>query len=111
MDEEPPDLTKDQVVQIVRRVVCRSDFYAKGRCQEYFRALDYDLETVIELLAECTTAELVKHELDDEYPTRPYYIAEFDIDVEGDSGPLYVKVALRLPELESGYLLSFKPRT
>jgi hypothetical protein len=106
----PPRPTNEEVVEIVRRVVCRSDFYARGRCQKYFRMLNYPLEAVIDLLAECTTDELVKHELDYDYPDRPYYIAEFDVHDDAEPLPFYIKVALLLPDMESGYLLSFHLR-
>lgn len=111
LGDEPPHLSDEQVLQIIRRVVCKPDFYAHSRCQGHLRALGYDLQTVAELIAECSADELDKHALDDQYPSRKCYIVVLDIHVTGESRPFYVKVALLLPELESGYLLSFHLRT
>jgi hypothetical protein len=104
----PPRLTVKQVVQPVQRVASRSDFHAKRRCEAGFQRFGYDIDSVAAWLCECEERELNKHGLDDEFPDRPYYIASFKMRVHGDdNSPYYVKVAMLLPELESGYLLSF----
>ena len=70
-------------------------------------SLGYDAEGVCELLTDCNIGELAKHEPDYEYPRRQAYIAVMRIELDGEPLPLYVKVALRLPEMTTGTLLSF----
>jgi hypothetical protein len=70
----------------------------------------YDILGVAELLCDCTESEIDKHEISDRYPEYQDYIVVLDIDLEGEQVPFYVKVALSLPDLEAGELMSFHPR-
>jgi hypothetical protein len=102
--------TDPEVVAGVRRVAAAPDFWAHDRCQEYFRALGWDLESVAELLCECDDDALFDHGPDRD-PDRPdCYIAELEILGGGETIPFYLKVVLVLPEMVSGYLLSIRLR-
>jgi hypothetical protein len=69
----------------------------------------YDMEGVNELLAECPSEELFEHELSDNYPTFNDYVVKLKVNLEDERVPFYVKVALSLPNLYHGELMSFHP--
>ncbi len=67
----------------------------------------YDIDGVSELLVQCSDEELWKHELSEHYPEKNDYAVVLKIELEEELHPFYVKVALHLPTLESGELVSF----
>jgi hypothetical protein len=69
----------------------------------------YDMDGVNELIANCFDSELHEHCLSDNYPDFNDYIVILKVDLEGERQPFYVKVALSLPALEYGELMSFHP--
>ena len=48
--------------------------------------------------------------MSENYPEHYDYIVVFEIDLEDEPIPFYVKVALHLPDLTDGELMSFHPR-
>jgi hypothetical protein len=79
------------------------------RCQDDIDDLDYDIDDILALLGACDLSELQKHGPDDK--GRPDWIAVLRIQPAGEPVPFYVKVALAMPELSRGRLLSFKIRS
>lgn len=69
----------------------------------------YDMDGVNELIAGCEDAELHEHCLSDNYPEFNDYIVILKVDLENERQLFYVKVALSLPALEHGELMSFHP--
>jgi hypothetical protein len=67
----------------------------------------YDIKAVNELVSKCPDHSLNKHELSYRYPEYNDYMVVLKLDIEGESRPFYVKVALHLPALQSGELVSF----
>lgn len=80
----------------------------RGEAKNYLDALGYDIQAVCELLADCEDDDLIGNEPDDR--GRNDRIAKLVIHVEGERLPFYIKVALHLPDMASGLLLSFKLR-
>lgn len=105
--QPPPSPSADEVVTALRAAAA-TGLSVHERAQGNLIALGYDIQDVCELLVECELAELVKHEPDHDHPRRNDYIAVLRIEVEGEPLPFYVKVALHLPEMSKGMLLSFK---
>lgn len=102
------DPTDAEVLNALRRVG-RSGSVSVGniRAQRDMGALNYSIEDVCDLLAECRDWELKKNEPHRD-PDRPMdRIAVLEIQPEGEPVPFYVKVALELPGLENGDLISF----
>lgn len=108
--QSPPSFTDDEVVRALRAVGTKG-LRAHPRVQSYLVTLGYDIVDVSELVAECEVGELIDHGLDDKYPERQDYIAVLEIHATGEPLPFYVKIALPLPDLATGMLLSFKLRT
>lgn len=67
------------------------------------------MQGVNELVAECPNEELWDHEVSDNYPDYNDYIAILKVELEDERVPFYVKVALALPDLSCGELMSFHP--
>lgn len=108
--QPPPSFTDDEVVKALRAVGAKG-LEVHPRAQASLDALGYDVNDVSGWVAECDVSELVKHELDYEYPKRPDYIAVLSIHIEGEPLPFYVKIALRLPEMIKGRLISLRIET
>lgn len=105
----PTSPSDEEVVAALRVVGAGKRLTADPRVQPYFVALRYDLEDVVDWIADCELDELHHHEPDDK--GRNDYIAFLKIYAEDEPLPFYVKIALHLPEMTSGKLLSFKPWT
>jgi hypothetical protein len=97
------------VVAALRIVGASKRLTVAPRVQPYFVTLGYDVEDVLDWISDCELDELDDHEPDD--GGRNDYIAFLKIFAEDEPLPLYVKIALHLPEMTSGKLLSFKPWT
>ena len=69
----------------------------------------WDMEAVNDLLVECEDSELHEHGLSDHYPEYNDYIVILKVELEDEPHPFYVKVALALPNLTPGELMSFHP--
>jgi hypothetical protein len=105
--ETPP--SDGDVLAALRLVATTRALRVHPRVRPYFVALGYDVQSVCELLAECEPSELIANEPDD--GGRNDRIAIVEIAVEGEPLPFYVKIALHLPEMSTGLLLSFKLRS
>jgi hypothetical protein len=103
-----PCFTDDEVIHSLRQAARRGLTHTR---QGEADLLKYgcDIQDVCELVADCTVGELNKHELSQNYPDYNDYIAVLKIDLEGEKDPFYVKVALSLPDLKCGELMSFHP--
>jgi hypothetical protein len=101
----PASPSDDQVVAALRIVGADRSLTVAERVQPYFVTLHYDLEDVHDWIADCDLSDLAKHEPDDQ--GRSDYIAVLKIYVEGEPLPFYVKIALHLPDMTSGKLISF----
>lgn len=91
----------------VQRAAGASRLELVPRCDEQARALGYDAEEVMDVIAnfvELDDVVLCEH---DDQPMRPFHVMAFQVEVEERSPPFYIKVALWLPELERGRVLSF----
>jgi hypothetical protein len=74
------------------------------------RLLGLEPSDALDIVAAATLSQIRKSERDN--GGRPFWILELNIpNRESPTGVLYVKPALHLPSLTSGYLLSFKPST
>jgi hypothetical protein len=74
------------------------------------RLLQLEPSDALEVVANATMSQIVKSEQDD--GGRQFWILELSIPhPNSPSGLLYVKPALALPTLMSGYILSFKGST
>lgn len=105
-----PALPSDeQVIAALRNVGSTKRLTVAERVQPYFVALGYDLEDVADWISDCELDELYHHEPDDK--GRNDHVAVLKIYAEDELLPFYVKIALQLPEMSSGRLLSFKPWT
>jgi hypothetical protein len=76
------------------------------RCQLDADDLDYDLEDIAALVACLDQSEVQEHALDDK--GRPDLIVIMRIHPSGEPVPFYIKLALRIPALSPGRILSFK---
>ena len=106
----PPTFTDAQILDALRRAAGRGLTHTRQGEADVFE-WGYDIQGVNELVAGCTAKELSDggHELSDKYPDFNDYIAWLKVDLEGERKPFYVKVALSLPDLGSGELMSFHP--
>ena len=106
-DESPlPSFTDSDVLARLRDAAARGLTHTRQAGNDLFK-YGWDIQSVNELLKECSEDELHCHELSDHYPEHNDYVVILKIDLEGERHPFYVKVALHLPNLESGELLSF----
>lgn len=101
-----PRPTDAQVIAALKRAAAPGCLVVARRCQGYLLVAGEDQETVSELIADCRVEELVKH-CTDNNPARQDYIAV--LRMHNGTEDCYVKVALRLPDLHPGRLISFKP--
>ena len=101
-----PSFSDAEVIARLRRAAQRGLSHSRNGDTDLLK-YGFNIEGANELIAECSEKELNKHELSDRYPEYNDYIVVLKIDLEGERHPFYVKVALRLPDLESGELLSF----
>lgn len=110
MAGEPPKptFTDAQVLDALRAAARRGLTQTRQADGDLF-VWKYDMEGVNELLAECPDEELQDHELSDSYPAFNDYIVILKVNLEDERVPFYVKVALTLPNLEPGELMSFHP--
>lgn len=77
------------------------------RCEEPMRALGYDAASVMEILAEMVEQrDVVTCEPCDD-PKRHCHVMAFEVAFEDEPVPIYIKVALQLPNLLDGTVLSF----
>lgn len=106
-DDSPPNPSDDEVIAALR-IAAAAGLGQSRPAENDLQKYDYDLQGVCELIAECTVDEIHKHELDDGYPERNYYIVVLNVELDDEPQPFYVKVALDLPEMKTGRLLSFK---
>lgn len=79
----------------------------RGEAQRDIKALKHDILTACDFVAGCTESQIFKNEPDRD-PRYSNWIAGFKMP-HGSGPPLYVKVALGLPNLDSGHFLSFHP--
>jgi hypothetical protein len=105
----PVSPSDEQVVAALRIVGATKRLTVAQRVQPYFVTLGYDLEDVADWISDCEQDELHRHEPDDK--GRSDHVAVLKIYAEEELLPFYVKIALQLPEMTSGKLLSFKPWT
>lgn len=70
--------------------------------------MEYDNEGVMSIIAECDHSELDQSEPDKDV-TRNDWIAVLKVELEEEEMPIYLKVALKRPELRFGLVLAFKP--
>ena len=105
-DPKPPS---DEVVVAALRSVAttKGRLLVHPRCQDDMVRERFDLPDACDLVAACSVDEIHKNEPDYD-PDRLDQIVVLRIELE-DGYDLYVKIALQLPELTSGYFLSFKP--
>jgi hypothetical protein len=102
----PPSFTDEYVLSCLRAAAGRGLTHTR-QGQADLLAYDWDMEDINELIKACSEDELNRHELSDSYPKFNDYIVVLKVDLEGERRPFYVKVALALPDLSSGELLSF----
>ena len=76
-------------------------------CQDDMCRLEYDLDSACELVAGCRLTQLRRSAPDDNPARDDQWIAILKAEPE-EGEYLYVKVALRLPKLETGRFISFK---
>jgi hypothetical protein len=103
----PSGPTKNEVVEIVRRIGREKAlvFSRRHGVQDQVIELNHDLESIAEFLASVESHEITKHDFDDK--DRPDYIVVMRMHYDGEL-PIYLKLALPLPEMETARLLSFK---
>ena len=104
---EPPRINTPDVLNALRNAAAEG-LSVSRRCQSYLDKYLYEIDDVCDLLAECTEDEIHKHEYDDQYPERQDYIVVVRLELDDEPFPFYVKVALHLPDMASGRLVSFK---
>ena len=106
--QPPPSFSDDEVVKALRAAGAKG-LMVHPRAQSVLNALQqYDISDVSEWVAECVASELHKHELDYDYPARQDYIAVLNIHLPGEPLAFYVKIALQLPHLAPGKLISLR---
>lgn len=98
-----------ELVALIRRLAEGKALTIHPRCQDDADDLDYDLEDIAALLACLDPSELHKHEMDNK--GRSDYVAVLRIQPSGEPRPFYVKIAIRIPALKRGRILSFKTWT
>lgn len=110
MAGEPPvpTFTDAQVLAALREAARRGLTQTRQGEADVFD-WGYDMDGVNELIADCLDSELHEHCLSDNYPDFNDYIVILKVDLEGEQQRFYVKVALSLPALEHGELMSFHP--
>src|SRR4051812_1006014 len=104
---DPAPIATDKVLDALRNAAAEG-LSVSRRCQTDLNKYEYDIDDVCDLLADCTEAEIHKHEYDELYPEREDYMVIVRLELEAEPFPFYVKVALHLPEMVSGRLVSFK---
>ena len=102
-----PSSPSDAEVITALRAAAARGLVVHPRVQPDIRQLDYDVADICELIAQCGTHEIVKHEPDYD-PDRNDYIVVLKIEIDESPYALYVKVALHLPHMARGKLLAFK---
>lgn len=103
-----PSFTDAQVLAALREAAKRGLDQTRQGGGDVFD-WGYDMQGVNELIADCEDSELHESCLSDNYPEHNDWIAILKVPLEGEAKPFYVKVALRLPRLKSGELMSFHP--
>lgn len=106
MSRERPSTSNISMMDRLRETAAARGICVHGRAQYELDDAGFDADGVCELLRECQNSELHKNEPDKD-PNRPFRILELRIPL--DDGDYYVKVALKLPRLSTGILLSFRP--
>jgi hypothetical protein len=104
--DSPPTPSDDEVLEVLRAVAGRGLTQSRPANDDLIK-YQYDIEGVEELLRECTLSEIHKHEPDHDYPNRNDYVVVLKIALDEEPQPFYVKVALHLPDMTNGRLLSF----
>jgi hypothetical protein len=106
MPSEKPVIRRPEMFRAVQQAASAGRLTLTPKCDEDVRALEYDAEFAIDVVANVVElGDVILCEPDDS--NRPYHVMAFGVELEGEPVPLYVKVALRLPELDRGRLLSF----
>lgn len=108
MVEPPPTPSDEEAIALVCSAAERG-FNLSSQGQRDLVSADYDLDDAEALIAACSIRDLHRHELDDKYPLRQFYMVILKMDIPGQSFPFYVKVGLALPSMTSGRLISFHP--
>lgn len=103
-----PTFTDAQVLAALREAARRGLTQTRQAAADVYK-WEYDIQGVNELISDCFDSELHEHDLSDNYPDFNDYIVILKVDLESERQPFYVKVALSLPALEHGELMSFHP--
>lgn len=102
-----PRPTPDQALLAAKTLAVSRVLGMHPRCMPDLRLLMLEPLDALEIVAEATLAMVVKSEPDDR--GRPFWALELSVPhVNSPTGLLYVKPVLRLPNLSTGYILSFK---
>lgn len=108
MSDIPPIFTVDELLAALK-AAAKIGLTQTRNGESDLTKFDYDIGGVQALLCECVRSEIHQHSLSDRYPEFQDYVVILKLELEGERVPFYVKVALCLPKLMPGELMSFHP--
>lgn len=107
MSDDKPGVRLAEMFEAVKVAARGNQLTLSRSCDSDVRRLGYDAEFAIGVVAEVVEiGDVVLCEPDDK-PERPYHMMAFEVELEEEPVPFYVKVGLCLPDLSSGRLVSF----
>ncbi len=99
-----PSFSDEYVIERLQQAALKGLTATRKAQKEIFGR--FDLKDINDLCANCLLEELDKHE-PSENPGFFEYIVVLKMELEDEPRPFYVKVALKLPDLNGGELISF----
>lgn len=110
MSKEVSFPTPKQALAAAKALATARQLAVHPRCMADLRLLQLEPEDARALVEAATLSQVVKCEPDDK--GRPFCALELSVrHPNSPTGVLYVKPVLHLPDLGTGYILSFKPST
>lgn len=103
-------VTPKQALCAARTLAASRKLGVHPRCTPDLRLLQLEPADALEIIANATLSQIIKSEQDN--GRRPFWVLELSIPhINSPTGLLYVKPVLAMPNLDAGYILSFKAST